>query len=97
MCIFAILTYQNLHRTIVLAEQRVDRQILKMTFLQIILTLVFLGLLGVFQAYKLFTTNVYKDQNQVMIEYFAYTIVSTESTFYYTVCLYIVFLLRIFC
>ncbi|CAF1053527.1 unnamed protein product [Adineta ricciae] len=89
LLIFGSLTYRNIRRTINLSERCADRQLLKMTVLQIILLVCCTGPLGVYYLYSLFTSEIIKDQDRITKEYLAYAMISTEQGFYYSSSFYI--------
>jgi len=86
MSICGWLTYRNIHRTIVLAEQRADRQLVRMTLVQV--GLVIIGLLpyGIFNVYALITATVTKGIDRLMIENMVFIIVSMMTYLFYGVC-----------
>lgn len=87
MIIFGWLTYRNIHRTIALAEHNADRQLIRMTLIQIGLVVISFIPYGIYNIYILITARIYKDKDRLMKEYFTYTIISLMAYFYYTVCL----------
>ncbi|CAF1053564.1 unnamed protein product [Adineta ricciae] len=89
LLIFGSLTYRNIRRTINLSERRADRQLLKMTVLQIILLVCSTGPLGVYWLYSLIVSGIIKDQDRITKEYLAYAMISTEQGFYYSSSFYI--------
>jgi hypothetical protein len=89
--VFGWLTYQNIHRTIVLAEQKADRQLTIMTLIQVGLVVISLVPYGIYNTYTLITSMVPKDTDRQLKEHFAHTIVSMVTYFYFVVCLLIFF------
>ncbi|CAF1225420.1 unnamed protein product [Adineta ricciae] len=81
--VFGRLTYRNIRQTIALAEQRADRQLIKMTFSELIRTLVCCTPLATFHIYNAITSGTAKDQDRILKEYLAYTIISSIATFQY--------------
>ncbi|CAF1263952.1 unnamed protein product [Adineta ricciae] len=86
MTLFGLLTYRNIRQTIRLAELHYDRQLIRMTLIHIALVAISLVPYGVAKAYALITSNVTKDSDRQTKEYFATTIVTLETYFYYVVC-----------
>ena len=86
MSVFGSLTYRNIRQTTVLAENHADRQLVKMTFLDIILSFFCSAPLAIYHIYNIITSEMVKDQDRLLKEYFAYVIISTEITLYYAVC-----------
>jgi hypothetical protein len=91
MVVFGWLTYRNIHQIIVLAEQNADRQLVRMTLIQVGLVIISLIPYGIYSTYILITSSVTKDTDRQEKEYFAYTIVSMVTYFYYVVCLLILY------
>ncbi|CAF1053605.1 unnamed protein product [Adineta ricciae] len=89
ICFFGYLTYENIRRTIALAEQHADRQLIKMTFSQVIFAFFYSTPLGILYLYSAITSSVVKDPDRMLKEYFAYMIISTEITFYYASSFYV--------
>ena len=85
MCLFAWLTYRNIHQTIVLLDKHVDRQLLKMTFMQVILVIVSFVPYGIYNAYTYITVHVTKDNDRKITENFFSTIVSQMVILFNTV------------
>jgi len=86
MIIFGWLTYRNIRQTIVLAELQADRQLVRMTFTQVILVVIGLLPYGIYNFYSLITSNIIKDSDRQLKEYFASTIISMATYLYYVVC-----------
>ncbi|CAF1079850.1 unnamed protein product [Adineta steineri] len=80
---FGFLTYRNIRLTIALAELRADRQLAKMTLIQVVLVIISIIPYGINNAYGLITTGMTKDANRILIESFVSTIVSLISYLYY--------------
>jgi hypothetical protein len=91
MIIFGYLAYRNIRQTIVLAERHADRQLTKMTLIQVVLVVICIAPSGVNSAYGLITARVAKDANRLIIENFALTVLSLIAYFYYAVCLFILY------
>jgi len=86
MVTFGYLTYRNIHLTRVLAEQQADRQLAKMTLIQVILVVICFVPYSIYVAYSLITSGVSKDISRLIIESFVYTILSLLTYLYYAVC-----------
>ncbi|CAF1096664.1 unnamed protein product [Adineta steineri] len=80
---FGFLTYRNIRLTIALAELRADRQLAKMTLIQVVLVIISIIPYGINNAYGLITTGMTKDANRILIESFISTIVSLITYLYY--------------
>ncbi|CAF1132494.1 unnamed protein product [Adineta steineri] len=80
---FGFLTYRNIRLTIALAELRADRQLAKMTLIQVVLVIISIIPYGINNAYGLITTGMTKDANRILIESFVSTIVSLITYLYY--------------
>jgi hypothetical protein len=91
MTIFGYLAYRNIRQTIVLAELQADRQLTRMTLIQIVLVIICIIPAGIYSAYALITAGNVKDSNRLIKENFVLTIVSLVAYFYYAVCLFISF------
>ena len=61
MSLFGYLTYQNISQTKFLSEQQADRQLIKMTFSQIIFALICSSALDILQTYNTITSGFIKD------------------------------------
>ncbi|CAF0978937.1 unnamed protein product [Adineta ricciae] len=81
--IFGYLTFRNIRQSTVLVEQRADRQITKMTLLQVLLIIVSVTLTGVFSAYMSITDNITKDAQRLDNELLATTIITLTSYLYF--------------
>jgi len=81
------LTYRNIHQTIFLAGQHADRQLVKMTLIQVVLVVISIAPFGIFSTYLYITMGVVKDADQQMKEALVGTIFILISYFYYVVCL----------
>jgi hypothetical protein len=86
MTVFGYLTYRNIRLTRVLVRQGADRQITQMTLVLVVLNVICLLPYGINNAYQTITSRVVKDENQLLNENFATTIITLISYFYYTVC-----------
>ena len=89
MVIFGYMTYRNMHLTRVLAEQRADRQLARMTIFQVILVIIGFVPYGINMAYLLVTSTMTKDSDRLLIENFITIVVGTLPHVYYSVCLVI--------
>jgi hypothetical protein len=87
MMIFGYLTYRNIHLTRILAEQQADRQLAKMTLIQVILVVICIVPYSIFICYSLITSGISKDINRLIIESFILAIFSLVSYFYFAVML----------
>jgi hypothetical protein len=87
MVLFAYLTYRNIHLTIALAEQQADRQLVRMTLIQVALVVICFVPYGIINAYLLITSGVSKDTNRLKAESLSVTIFAMMTYFYYAVCL----------
>jgi hypothetical protein len=90
MVVFGYLTYRNIHLTRVLAEQQADRQLARMTLIQVVLIVICIVPYAMYNIYNLITAGMSKDVNRLISEGFAYTFFSLVSYFYYAVCLLII-------
>jgi hypothetical protein len=86
MVIFGYLTYHNMHSRRVLAEQQADRQLVKMTLIQVALDVICVAPYGILIAYSLITSGVSKDTNRQIIESFIGNMINIIFYFYYAVC-----------
>ncbi|CAF1374259.1 unnamed protein product [Adineta steineri] len=69
MATFGYLAYRNIRRTVALAEQHADRQLVKMVLIQVALVVICIAPVGIYNAYSLITYGVVKSLNQQAIEY----------------------------
>ncbi|CAF1569647.1 unnamed protein product [Adineta ricciae] len=81
--IFGYFTFRNIRQSTVLVEQRADRQIAKMTLLQVLLIIVSVTPTGVFSAYMSITDNIIKDAQRLDNELLALTIITLTSYLYF--------------
>ena len=88
MSIFGYLIYRNLHRTLLLVEQRADYQMVQMVFIQIFLCIIRIFPFSINNLYSLVTVNNIKSTDQIIIENFVTTITSLISYIYYAVWFY---------
>lgn len=86
MMIFGYLAYRNINLTIVLAQQRAERQLMRMIMIDVLLAMISFIPYGINGAYTLITARIVKDPYRIQIENFAYTIASVICYFYYSVC-----------
>jgi hypothetical protein len=87
MAAFGWLAYQNIRQTIVLAQEHADRQLLKMTLIQVIVVVFSITPYGIMNTYNLITSGVIKSIDRQTKENFVSTILSLIFYFYYIVCL----------
>jgi hypothetical protein len=87
MSVFGYLAYCNIRLTRALIEQHFDRQIARMTLIQIVVLVISMIPGGIYNIYHLVTANVPKDLNRQNIENFVNTIIVLISYFYYAVCI----------
>jgi hypothetical protein len=87
MVLFAYLTYRNIHLTRALADQQADRQLIRMTLIQVVLVVICFVPYGIINAYLLITSGVNKDTNRLKTESVAITVFAIMTYFYYAVCL----------
>jgi hypothetical protein len=86
MLLFGCLTYRNIRRTIVLAQQRADQQVTRMIFIQVILVVISNTPNSVFTAYQLITQDNTRDYSRQTKEYLCEVVISLFSYSYYVVC-----------
>lgn len=86
MIIFGWLTYRNIRQTINLAELQADRQLIRMTLMNVILFIISLLPYGIYNTYSLVTSTVVKNSDQQLKEYFASSVLSMATYLYYVVC-----------
>ncbi|CAF1420497.1 unnamed protein product [Adineta ricciae] len=82
--IFGCLTYYNIRTTRGLAGQHVDRQLVRMTLLQVFLIVLSLAPYGLLSIYSLITENFVKDSNRLAQESFVLTIFTLMTYSYYS-------------
>jgi hypothetical protein len=87
MIIFGCLAYRNIRQTIVLVEQQADRQLTRMTLIQVILVIISIAPYGINSAYRLITSSITKDIDRQIKENFSTTMVTLISYLYYIVCI----------
>lgn len=85
MILFGWLTYRNIHRTIALANQNVDRQLVKMTLFQVGLVIISFLPFGIYTLYTLATDQLVKKKNVVLIETFIWTIINLLAYLFHSV------------
>jgi len=85
MLVFTYLTYKNLHQTTFLVEHGIDRQLVRMVFVQVALSLVSLSPYGIMSAYSVAITSTVKDKNRILIENFMWAILSLWTYIFYAV------------
>ena len=86
MVLFAYLTYRNIRQTLALREQQADRQLVRMTFIQVFLVLISIFPYGLCSLYLSITTNVTKDSDRSLKEALSATVTLMLSYVYYAVC-----------
>ena len=87
LTVFGCLTYGNLRQTIVLAEQYADRQLARMTLIQIMMIIISMTPYGVNSMYRFITSGMKKNLEQQEMENFITVIVTMISYLYYIVCI----------
>ncbi|CAF0870027.1 unnamed protein product [Adineta steineri] len=92
MILFGCLAYRNIQQTTHLAEQHVDRQLMRMVLTQVVLVVVSNTPFGAVTAYDLITAGINKDLNRQLKEYFAICILILVSYSYYIGNFYIFFI-----
>ncbi|CAF4053539.1 unnamed protein product, partial [Adineta steineri] len=92
MILFGCLAYRNIQQTTHLAEQHVDRQLMRMVLTQVVLVVVSNTPFGAVTAYGLITAGINKDLNRQLKEYFAISILILISYSYYIGNFYIFFI-----
>ena len=85
--VFGCLTYRNIRQTIVLVGEQADRQVVKMTLIQVLLIVISVTPPGVYVSYGLLTTGIAKDLDRQLKELFAANVIALISYFYYVVSL----------
>ena len=86
MIIFAYLTYRNIRLNRGLVRQYADRQLTRMTLIQVIFVVLSIVPYGIDTAYNLFTSQMIKDTDRIAKETFALTVFIMSSYIYYVVC-----------
>ncbi|CAF4192353.1 unnamed protein product, partial [Adineta steineri] len=92
MIIFGYLTYRNIHLTRILAQQQADRQLIRMTLIEVVLVVFTITPYGINNAYSLASAGVAKNADRLMSEYFASTMISLLTYFYYAGSCYMFFI-----
>ena len=87
MIIFGYLTYRNIRRTTVLAEQQADRQLIKMILMQVVLVLISNIPLAALNTYTLITSGIVKNEDRQLKEYSASLLISLVTSIYFIVCI----------
>lgn len=95
MSLFSWLTYRNIRQIIVLTNQHVDHQLVKMTLFQVGLIIISFLPYGTYTVYKLVTQQFDKNKNQVMIETFISTIMSLLAYLFHSVNIFVKKIIRI--
>jgi hypothetical protein len=95
MVIFGYLTYRNIHQIRVLAGQQLDRQLIRMTLIQVILIVISHTPYGINNVYGLITSGNSKNPDRLSKESFATTTVTLLTYIYYTVCLHLIIVRQI--
>lgn len=95
MLIFGCLTYRNIHQTIILRAHQADRQLVKMIFTQAALVVISVTPYTVNGLYDTITNGMAKSPDRQQKEYLVTTVTNLLSYFYFSVCLYILFIRRI--
>jgi hypothetical protein len=86
MIVFAWLTYRNIQQTRTLADLQADRQLVKMTFIQVVLIVTSIVPYGIYNVYSLFTQTIFKDVDRQLKEYLASSVFSMGTYFFNSVC-----------
>ena len=81
-----ILTYRNIQLTRGLVSQYADRQLTRMTSIQIVLIVICMPPYGINTAYSVITSGMIKDVDRSMKELFTLTILTLLTYLYYVVC-----------
>jgi len=89
MVVFGCLAYRNICLRRVLVERYIDRQVTRMTLVQVMLNVICLVPHGINNAYLSITSDIPKDANRLVNENFALSIFTLISYFYYAVCFFI--------
>lgn len=85
MIFFGYLTYRNINGRRAAIRRGFDRQTLRMTLFLVILNVICLLPYGIYIAYQVITSSLVKDNDRLIKENFALTIVTLVSYFYYSV------------
>jgi hypothetical protein len=96
MIIFGYLTYLNIRLTRGLVERHFDRQVTKMTLIQVSLVIISISPTGIYDTYRYITAGVVKDTNRKMKETFISTVLILISYSFYVVCLFYVMLMKMY-
>ncbi|CAF1235915.1 unnamed protein product [Adineta steineri] len=83
MSIFGYLTYRHINLRRILIRQSADRQITRMTLIQVILVITTITPYGIQITYNLITTGIYKDTDRIIKESFSLTIISLLTYVYF--------------
>ncbi|CAF1168596.1 unnamed protein product [Rotaria sordida] len=83
MVVFGYLTYRNIHLRRALAEQQADRQVTRMTLIQVILVVICIVPYGINIAYNVATSGISKDANRLLIENFVQSTITLTSYIYF--------------
>ncbi|CAF1372201.1 unnamed protein product [Adineta ricciae] len=83
MILFGWLTYRNVCQIKRLNALQVDRQLIRMTFTHVILSVISLLPFGIYQTYARLTKTVFKDSDRQMKEYFTSTVLSMVTYLYF--------------
>ncbi|CAF1369122.1 unnamed protein product [Adineta steineri] len=83
MVVFGYLTYRNIQSTRVLVRQYADRQLARMTLIQVALVVICMLPYGIDTTYNLITNGMVKDINRIIEESFALTVFTLLTYFYY--------------
>jgi hypothetical protein len=97
MIIFVCLVYRNILQRTHLTEQHADRQMIRMTLIQVVLVVISNTPFGAFTAYELITASITKDFDRKMKETLAELILTLLNYSFYVVCIFfLIFLMIIF-
>jgi len=85
LVLFTYLTYRNLHQSTRITELGIDRQLVRMVFLQVALFMIFLLPYGILNTYSAATVSVVKNINRLRIENLLWTILTLWTYIFYGV------------
>jgi hypothetical protein len=86
MIVFGWLTYHNIQQTRTLADLQADRQLVKMTFIQVVLIVISIIPYAIDITYSWLTQAIFKDVDRQSKEYLASSVVSIGTYFFNAVC-----------
>jgi hypothetical protein len=91
MIVFGYLAYRNIRLTEVLAGEHADRQLIRMTQIQVMLVMISVVPYLILSIYNVITTGVAKDASRQQDEYFASTIINLITYLHSVVCSFILY------